>query len=115
MAGATKSRKYPASHRPAEFDSGTLRVLQALVTALLHGLFAMPPLPRPGESTAFLWIGDTFAGRDARPVDLRESQGCVTIGTRTAVQAQTVALTIAVLPTHSPLAAFWLLRFVPAM
>ena len=62
-----------------------------------------------------MWIGDTFAGRDARPVDLRESQGCVTIGTRTAVQAQTVALTIAVLPTHSPLAAFWLLRFVPAM
>ena len=115
MAKRVKSRKYPASHRPAEFDSGTLRVLQALVTALFHGLFAVPPLPRPGEGASFLRIGDTFAGRDARPVDLRESQGCVTIGTRTAVQAQTVALTIAVLPTHSPLAAFWLLRLVPAI
>ena len=79
MAKRSKSRKYPASHRPAEFDSGTLRVLQALVAALFHGLFAVPPLPRPGEGASFLWIGDAFAGRDARPVDLRESRGCVTM------------------------------------
>ena len=48
--------------RAAELDADALRVTQAFAAALLQRLFTAAPLPRHGESAAFLGI--RYAARD---------------------------------------------------